>query len=139
MERRAVRTAHLGGRRLRGLAQDQGGRRAPTSGDHHLQRRLSEPVRVASTGKVSEGFGRLRAGEGVALDELTTEGLKVAKESRAFRVYEASGVPLHSHQVPTVMILVNGDHPGQATLIPAGKEHQIAAQADVRVVEIEVR
>jgi len=55
---------------------------------------------------------------------------------------------VHSHDVPTVVVLVSGeatvgakhlDHPGQWVLIPAGENHTVAAQADTHIIEIEVR
>ena len=82
---------------------------------------------------------------------LSVAGLKVVRESRSFRTYEAqlsgSGIAVHSHKVPTVVIIVSGaamakkrlDQPGQSAFIPAGEEHQVVAQGDARVIEIEVR
>jgi mannose-6-phosphate isomerase-like protein (cupin superfamily) len=94
----------------------------------------------------------LRPSEWTNFEEITVPGMKVLKENRAFRAYDVqlsgSSVPAHSHQVPTVVIVVSGEasagdqrleRPGQSIFIPTGKEHQIAAKGDARVVEIEVR
>jgi len=93
----------------------------------------------------------LRSSGWTSYDPLAVDGLKVVRESRSFRIYEAqlsgSSVPVHSHKVPTVVILVSGEvtagallnQPGQSTFIPAGQDHQIVAQGDAHVVEIEVR
>lgn len=83
---------------------------------------------------------------------LHDEGLKMLRENRSFRIYEmdSSGSPLaaHSHEVPTVIVLVSGEatagekqlhQPGQWALVPAGQSHQVMATAGARVVEIEVR
>jgi quercetin dioxygenase-like cupin family protein len=85
-------------------------------------------------------------------EPLTVAGLKMTRENRSFRIYETelsgSSSVLHSHEVPTVVIVVSGeamagnkrlDQPGRWAYIPAGEKHQIAAQANVRVIEIEVR
>jgi mannose-6-phosphate isomerase-like protein (cupin superfamily) len=84
-------------------------------------------------------------------DAVTVAGLQMVKESRSFRIYDAqlagSTVPAHSHKVPTVVIVVSGsvtagkhlDRPGDSAFVPAGKEHEIVAQGDAHVVEIEVR
>ena len=85
-------------------------------------------------------------------EALTVSGLKLVKENRAFRIYETplsgSTTPLHSHQVPTMVIVVSGtamagdkrlDRPGQSAFVPAGTQHQLAAQGDAQVFEIEVR
>jgi mannose-6-phosphate isomerase-like protein (cupin superfamily) len=83
---------------------------------------------------------------------LTVAGMKMTRESRSFRIYEtelsgSSGVA-HSHEVPTVVIVVSGeamagdkrlDQPGSWAYIPAGDKHQVAAQGKVRLIEIEVR
>ncbi|HXP88084.1 MAG TPA: hypothetical protein VN841_25360 [Bryobacteraceae bacterium] len=79
-------------------------------------------------------------------------GAKMVRENRSFRIYDAelssSSLPVHSHDVPTVVVLVSGeatvgakhlDHPGQWVLIPAGENHTVAAQADTHIIEIEVR
>jgi hypothetical protein len=79
-------------------------------------------------------------------------GLKMTRESRAFRIYEAelsgSSGPLHTHEVPVVVILISGeamagdkrlDQPGSWIYIPAGEKHRVAAEAAARLVEIEVR
>jgi mannose-6-phosphate isomerase-like protein (cupin superfamily) len=94
----------------------------------------------------------LRAGEWTNFEAVEVPGMKVVKENRAFRAYDVqlsgTGVPAHPHQVPTVVVVVSGevssggqrlDRPGQSIFIPAGKEHEIAAKGDARVVEIEVR
>jgi quercetin dioxygenase-like cupin family protein len=83
---------------------------------------------------------------------LTTPGLKIGRENRSFRIYDAdlsgSGVPEHVHEVPTVVILVSGaamtadkhlDQPGTWALIPAGTPHRVAAHGEAKVLEIEVR
>jgi mannose-6-phosphate isomerase-like protein (cupin superfamily) len=85
-------------------------------------------------------------------EPLTVAGMKMTRENRSFRIYEtelssSSGVA-HSHEVPTVVILVSGeamagdkrlDQPGRWVYIPAGDKHQITAQGKARLVEIEVR
>jgi quercetin dioxygenase-like cupin family protein len=94
----------------------------------------------------------LRANEWTNFEPIAVAGMKVVKENRAFRAYDVqlpgAGVPAHSHQVPTVVIVVSGqvssgeqrlDRPGESVFIPAGQEHQIASKGDARVVEIEVR
>ena len=83
---------------------------------------------------------------------LDVSGLKVARENRSFRIYNAdfsgAGVTEHTHEVPAVVVLVAGqakvgekhlEQPGQWALIPAGEKHRVAAQGDARVIEIEVR
>ena len=41
---------------------------------------------------------------------LNVAGLKVVRENRSFRIYDAqAGAPVHSHQVPTVAIVVSGE------------------------------
>jgi quercetin dioxygenase-like cupin family protein len=85
-------------------------------------------------------------------EPLTVAGMKVARENRSFRIYETelsgSSSVMHSHDVPTVVILVSGeamagdkplDAPGAWAYIPAGDKHQVSAQGDARLVEIEVR
>ena len=94
----------------------------------------------------------LRAGDWTSYEPLAVAGMKAVRENRAFRIYDlelsGSGVPVHSHQVPAVAVVVSGevmagdkrlDQPGQSVFIPAGKEHQIVALGDARVIEIEVR
>lgn len=94
----------------------------------------------------------LRPGSWTTFEALTVAGMQVVRENRAFRIYDVqlsgSGVPVHSHQVPAVAIVVSGevlagdkrlDQPGQSAFIPAGREHQIVAQGAARVIEIEVR
>lgn len=85
-------------------------------------------------------------------EPLTAAGMKMTRENRSFRAYEtelssSSGV-VHSHEVPTVVILVSGeamagdkrlDKPGSWAYIPAGDKHQVTAQGNARVIEIEVR
>ena len=85
-------------------------------------------------------------------ETLTVAGMKMTRENRSFKIYEtelsnASGVA-HSHEVPTVVILVSGeamagdqrlDQPGRWVYIPAGEKHHITAQRQARLVEIEVR
>jgi quercetin dioxygenase-like cupin family protein len=77
----------------------------------------------------------------------------LAKESRSFLVYEVqlggeSRETTHTHQVPTVAILVSGDaasgthvldQPGRWIFIPAGKSHTLTSQGGAKLVEIEVR
>jgi mannose-6-phosphate isomerase-like protein (cupin superfamily) len=93
----------------------------------------------------------LRPNGWTTYDPVTVDGLSVAKENRSFRIYDiqlsGSAIPVHSHKVPTVVILVSGevmvdkrlDQPGQSTYLPAGQDHRIVAQGDAHVVEIEVR
>ena len=94
----------------------------------------------------------LRDGEWRNNEPLTAAGMKITKESRSFRIYEtelsSSSSVEHSHEVPTVVILVSGeamagdkrlDQPGSWAYIPAGDKHQVAARGNARVVEIEVR
>ena len=83
---------------------------------------------------------------------VSVTGMKVAKESRSFRIYEMelsnSSQPLHSHEEPTVVVLVSGEaladgkrlaQPGDWAHIPAGEKHQVAAHGMARFVEVEVR
>jgi quercetin dioxygenase-like cupin family protein len=83
---------------------------------------------------------------------LDSPGLKVFRENRSFRIYNAdfsgSGVEEHVHEVPAVVVLVSGeakvgakrlDQPGQWALVPAGEKHRVDAHGDARVIEIEVR
>ena len=85
-------------------------------------------------------------------DGLAIEGMKMIRESRSFRAYEAelsgSGGPVHAHDVPTVVILVSGeamagdkrlDRPGEWVYVPAGEKHRVVAQDAARLIEIEVR
>jgi quercetin dioxygenase-like cupin family protein len=85
-------------------------------------------------------------------DPVSVAGMKVAKENRSFRVYETelsvTGEPIHSHEVPTVVVLVSGealagdkrlDQPGSWAYIPAGTKHQLSGHAKAQLVEIEVR
>ena len=91
----------------------------------------------------------LRSADWTTYEPLSVPGLRVLRESRAFRAYDCGlGMPAHAHQVPTVTILVSGsamagdkhlDRPGQAVFIPAGQQHQITMNDDARVIEIEVR
>jgi quercetin dioxygenase-like cupin family protein len=79
-------------------------------------------------------------------------GTNMLRENRSFRMYETElsgpAVVAHSHEVPTVVILVSGeamagerrlDQPGRWALVPAGEQHQISSQGNARVIEIEVR
>ena len=79
-------------------------------------------------------------------------GLKMTRESRAFRIYETelsgSSELLHAHEVPVVVILVSGeavagdkrlDQPGGWVYIPRGEKHRVAAEGAARLVEVEVR
>jgi hypothetical protein len=75
------------------------------------------------------------------------DGMKVLRENRSFRVYEGQA-GVHSHDVPTVVVLVSGkvsvgakslDQPGAWAVVPAGEKHQVTAEAGARYVEIEVR
>jgi quercetin dioxygenase-like cupin family protein len=85
-------------------------------------------------------------------EPLTAAGLKMTRENRSFRIYETelsgSSSELHSHEVPTVVIVVSGevtagdqrlDQPGRWAYIPAGEKHQVAARGNARVIEVEVR
>jgi quercetin dioxygenase-like cupin family protein len=85
-------------------------------------------------------------------EPLTAAGLKMTKENRSFRIYETelsgSSSEMHSHEVPTVVIVVSGevmagdkrlDQPGRWAYIPAGKRHQVVARGNARVIEVEVR
>lgn len=85
-------------------------------------------------------------------EALHTEGMKILRENRSFRMYETelsgSSVAAHSHEVPTVVVLVSGeamaggkrlDQPGRWALVPAGEPHQVTSQGSARVIEIEVR
>lgn len=85
-------------------------------------------------------------------EPLTAAGMKMIRENRSFRVYETelsgSSDVVHSHDVPTVVILVSGeamvgdkrlDKPGSWAYVPAGDKHQVTAQGTARVIEIEVR
>lgn len=94
----------------------------------------------------------LRPSDWTSFEAITVAGMKVVKENRAFRAYDVQlsdgAIPAHSHPVPTVVIVVSGDvsageqrldRPGQSVFVSAGKEHQIAAKGNGRVVEIEVR
>jgi hypothetical protein len=78
---------------------------------------------------------------------VTVEGLKMTRENRAFRAYEADAtVAAHVHEVPTVVVLVSGtataggkqlDQPGQWAYIAAGEKHQVTGSG--QIIEIEVR
>jgi hypothetical protein len=83
-----------------------------------------------------------------------TADRKPLRESRSFRIYDeqlsgsASNLSPHSHQVPTVVVLVSGeamvgdkrlDQPGAWAYVPSSEKHQIVAHGDAHVVEIEVR
>jgi hypothetical protein len=85
-------------------------------------------------------------------EPLVVAGLTMTRESRSFRIYDTelsgSSEVLHSHEVPTVVILVSGeamaadkrlDQPGRWVYIPAGDKHQIAAQGKAHLIEVEVR
>jgi hypothetical protein len=85
-------------------------------------------------------------------DALTVDGMKMIRESRSFRAYEAelsgSSGAVHSHDVPTVVILVSGqamagdkrlDRPGDWAYVPADEKHRVVAPEAARVIEIEVR
>jgi hypothetical protein len=89
----------------------------------------------------------LREGGWTSFAPVMANGLRVTKESRAFRAYqvEAGGAP-HSHQVPTIAVLISGqastggeklNRAGAFIYVPAGQMHQITGEG--RVVEVEVR
>ena len=81
------------------------------------------------------------------LPAVSAEGLKVTRESRAFRSYEVTlGSAPHTHAVPTVVVLISGEaatagdpmsRAGAAVYIPAGQEHRVTGSG--RVVEVEIR
>jgi len=94
----------------------------------------------------------LREGGWKENEALHAAGLKILRENRSFRMYEAelsgSSVAAHSHEVPTVVILVSGeamagdkrlDQPGRWAVVPAGSQHQVTSPGNARVIEIEVR
>jgi hypothetical protein len=79
-------------------------------------------------------------------------GAKMVRENRSFHIYDAelssSNLPAHSHEAPTVVVLVSGeatvggkhlDKPGTWALVPAGEKHSVTAQGSAHIVEIEVR
>ena len=85
-------------------------------------------------------------------EALNVAGMKMTRESRSFRIYDTelsgSSSVVHSHEVPTVVVLVSGeatvgdkrlDAPGRWAYIPAGDQHQVSAQGNAHIVEIEVR
>lgn len=88
-----------------------------------------------------------REGNWTAFPPVAAAGLKMTKESRAFRSYDVEpGSAAHSHPVPTVVVLISGqastigeklDRDGAAVYIPAGQTHQVSGSG--RVVEVEVR
>ena len=83
--------------------------------------------------------------------KLVAPGLTLAKEGRAYRIYEAklAGEISHTHQAPTVAFLVSGnvtagtqklDEPGEWVFIPAGQPHKLASnKGEARLIEIEVK
>jgi hypothetical protein len=89
----------------------------------------------------------LREGRWTTFPPIAAAGLKMTKESRAFRSYDVEpGSAAHSHPVPTVVVLISGqaatasenlDHDGAVVYIPAGKTHQVTGSGTV--VEVEVR
>ena len=90
---------------------------------------------------------------------LTAPATTLARESRAFRVYDVALAPgtapaTHVHAAPTIAILIEGSvsassgesakrlrAPGEWLQVPAGHPHTIgvAGSAGVRVTEIELR
>src|SRR5262249_46878549 len=75
-----------------------------------------------------------RDGDWTTHSAVSVEGLKMTRENRAFRAYEAdlSSAPVatHIHEAPTVVVLVSGEataggkhltEPGQWAYIPSGE------------------
>jgi mannose-6-phosphate isomerase-like protein (cupin superfamily) len=89
----------------------------------------------------------LREGSWTTFAPVSAKGLKVTRESRAFRSYDVTpGSAAHKHEVPTVVVLISGEaatvgdsmsRAGAAVYIPAGQEHIITGSG--RVVEVEIR
>jgi hypothetical protein len=89
----------------------------------------------------------LREGGWTTFPPVAADGLKVIKESRAFRAYEVEfGNAAHIHPVPTVVVLISGqastggeklDRGGAPIYIRAGQTHVVTGAGGV--VEIEVR
>jgi mannose-6-phosphate isomerase-like protein (cupin superfamily) len=89
----------------------------------------------------------LREGGWTTFPPVAATGLKVIRESRAFRSYDVEmGSAPHTHQVATVVVLISGnastsgeklDRDGAAVYIPAGQEHSVTGSG--KVVEVEVR
>jgi hypothetical protein len=112
----------------------------------------------------------LRAGGWSTAAAVTGLATKLVTESRAFRIYDVrlgqqAPQTSHTHQVPTVVIVLNGfimsdgpnakakdyapaavglkqlDQTGQWLLVPGGDNHALVrlGTADARVIEVEVR
>ena len=112
----------------------------------------------------------LRASGWSTASPMAGRATKLTTESRAFRTYDvqlaaATGQTSHTHQVPTIVVLISGqvmsdgpdaqakanapapvglkqlDQPGQWLLIPGGDTHYVVRLGtdDARLVEIEVR
>jgi quercetin dioxygenase-like cupin family protein len=99
----------------------------------------------------------LRMGDWSAQPAITSPGLSVLQENRAFRAYKLSAGThhgsAHQHPVPTVVVLVSGKadagsrqnasltEPGSWALIPPNVPHTVNAMgtAAAELVEIEVR
>ena len=89
----------------------------------------------------------LREGGWTTFPPVAAAGLKVTRESRAFRSYDVeAGSATHTHRVPTMVVLISGqastggeklDRGGASVYIPAGQAHLVAGAG--KVVEVEVR
>ncbi len=120
-------------------------RAKPSGGEWGEARQLCQPGGVninENTGKISshavENVGtqtthlrlieNLREGDWSAFPPVAGAGLRVIKESRAFRCYDVEpGSAAHTHLVPTVVVLISGhastggealDHDGARNLHP---------------------
>ena len=89
----------------------------------------------------------VREGSWTTFPPVAAAGLKMTRESRAFRSYDLEpGSAAHAHPVPTIVVLISGeastsgeklDRAGAAVYIPAGQTHQVTGGG--KVVEVEVR
>ena len=125
---------------------------AGKAGAHTLQNLGTGPYRlIAVENRRTSGWS-----EGPPLAAPATT---LARESRAFRVYDVALTPgaapaTHVHAAPTIAILIEGSvsassgesakrlrAPGEWLQVPAGQPHTIgvAGSAGVRVTEIELR
>ena len=143
-------------------------------GDVAIAEDTGKPVRhleqnVGSSPYQVFAVENLRQGNWTAGPPVSAGGTTLARESRAFRVYDVRLVPgmtqtFHAHAVPTIALLMSGRamsagaenktgdpaapvglkqlvQAGEWVLVPAGESHYLVrlGTADVHLIEVEVR